>query len=142
LGFHVAVRLLTLGPVLVRFSKWTVVLMLTLSLGTPWTFLQSIAWVRMVVKYSQSATLSEALVRTFDGKHPCGLCKWVQRGKAEEKKQDPQKPETKPTKIDQSLPTGVALAIYPLDSKLRAIDIPDRWDSRADPPPTPPPKRA
>ena len=116
--------------------------MLTLSLGTHWAFLQSIAWVGMMVKFSQRTTFSEALVKTFDGKHPCGLCKWVQRGKAEEKKQDPQKPETKPAKLDQSLPAGSALAIYPLDFRLKAIDVPDRWDSRADPPPTPPPRRA
>ncbi|MEI9864820.1 MAG: hypothetical protein WDN00_09755 [Limisphaerales bacterium] len=37
-------------------------------------------------KISQSTSLSQALTKTFDGKHPCPLCKVVATGKSAEKK--------------------------------------------------------
>ena len=42
-------------------------------------FLQSAAWVGMFLSYAQADTLGAALVKTFDGKHPCTLCKIVQK---------------------------------------------------------------
>ncbi len=44
----------------------------------------------MVISYSQRAPLREALSKTFDGKHPCALCKAIQKGRAEEQKRDNQ----------------------------------------------------
>src|SRR5258705_1951082 len=45
-----------------------------------------VAWTGMVISYSQDGTVSEAVVKTFDGNHPCGLCKQIARGKRSEKK--------------------------------------------------------
>jgi hypothetical protein len=42
--------------------------------GGHWGILQSIAWVGMVSQYSQHGDIGTALVKTFDGKHPCSLC--------------------------------------------------------------------
>ena len=42
----------------------------------------------MVVTYSQNAPLSKALEKTFDGKHPCTLCKEIAKEKRSEKKKD------------------------------------------------------
>ena len=42
----------------------------------------------MVISYSQDAPLTEALVKTFDGKHPCKLCKNIAESKRSEKKSD------------------------------------------------------
>ena len=42
----------------------------------------------MVVSYSQDAPLKEALVKTFDGKHPCALCKAIAKGKKSERKSE------------------------------------------------------
>jgi hypothetical protein len=42
----------------------------------------------MVVSYSQGAPLTEALAKTFDGKHPCALCKQIAKGKATEKQSE------------------------------------------------------
>jgi hypothetical protein len=39
--------------------------------------LQVVAWTRMLYQYSQGSTVSEALQKTFDGKHPCEICKRV-----------------------------------------------------------------
>lgn len=74
------------------FGKRFVVLALVLVTGGHWALLQSVAWVGMAVSFSQTATLKEALVRTFDGQHPCKLCKIVAEGKKSERKQTPQKP--------------------------------------------------
>jgi hypothetical protein len=58
------------------------------SIGLHWAFFQSLAWIGMVVSYSQDATLKEALVKTFDGQHPCVLCKEIAKGKRSEKKSE------------------------------------------------------
>ena len=44
----------------------------------------------MVVAYSQDAPFSKALEKTFDGKHPCMLCKQIAKEKRSEKKNDTQ----------------------------------------------------
>lgn len=81
--------------VLTRLSKWLVVITLTLSLGAHWALLQTVAWVGMVITYSQDATVSEALNKTFDGKHPCKLCQAVKEGQKSEKKESALKVEIK-----------------------------------------------
>lgn len=69
-----------------RLPKVAVVLTLSCSIGLHWDFLQSLAWMGMVINYSHNATLTEALVKTLDGKHPCALCKEIAKGKQSEKK--------------------------------------------------------
>ncbi len=70
--------------------RFFTVLVLVFSLGLHWALLQTIAWTGMIVSYSQDASLKEALAKTFDGKHPCCLCKVVQQGRTDEKKQEQQ----------------------------------------------------
>lgn len=78
-------------------------LALVLSLGLHWTLLQSAAWVGMVVNYSRDASLGEALEKTFDGEHPCALCKMVEAGSSQED-QDQSKPSSSGLKkIDLAL---------------------------------------
>ena len=71
-----------------RFGKWLVVAALIFSVGGHWAFLQTVAWVSMAVTYSQEDSVSEALVKTFDGKHPCKICCLVRDGKKSEKKSE------------------------------------------------------
>lgn len=71
-----------------RLPRLAVVIALSCLIGLHWTFFQSLAWVGMVVSYSQNATLKEALVKTFDGKHPCALCKEIAKNKQSEKKSE------------------------------------------------------
>ena len=52
--------------------------------GGQWLMLQSVAWVNMARAYSQETTLSKALAETFDGNHPCRLCRFIQKEKAAE----------------------------------------------------------
>ena len=71
-----------------RLTKAAVVLALASSIGFHWAIFQSLAWVGMVVTYSQETTITEALAKTFDGQHPCALCKQIAKGKRSENKSD------------------------------------------------------
>ena len=72
--------------------KWVGNLFLTIALLTAtdsqWLVLQSVAWAGMIVSYSQKAPLKTALAETFDGKHPCCLCKAIAAAKKSEKKKE------------------------------------------------------
>lgn len=72
------------------FAQITTACLLVMSLGMHWALLQTVAWTGMVISYSQRAPLREAISKTFDGKHPCALCKAIQKGRAEEQKRDSQ----------------------------------------------------
>jgi hypothetical protein len=76
--------------VLSKTSKGLLVFMLCVTLGFHWGLLQSVAWVGMLVNYSRQGSFKEAVVRTFDGQHPCPLCKLVRAGKTSEKKPEAQ----------------------------------------------------
>lgn len=71
-----------------RVLKITFTAGLIAVIGIQWILLQSVAWTGMIIVYAQTATLREAVLKTFDGKHPCQLCKVVEKGKkAEQEKQ-------------------------------------------------------
>jgi hypothetical protein len=74
--------------VLGRRPKWLVVALLIFAVGAQWAFLQSAAWIGMLASNLQTASFHEAWTRTFDGKHPCRLCKLVSEGKKSEQKQE------------------------------------------------------
>ncbi len=75
--------------------KWFVALGLMVSVGAHWAVLQSVAWVGMMTVYSRDASFTAALIKTFDGKHPCRLCQAIQQGRAMEKKSPALKPGSK-----------------------------------------------
>jgi hypothetical protein len=90
----------------------------------------------MAVSYSQNSTLKEALLKTFDGKHPCTLCKVVQQGKSAQKKQDAQ---SEIAKLDLFLDarTATIFCLVPVTFQLDASAFPV---FRNDSPPIPPPR--
>lgn len=57
-------------------------------LGGHWAVLQTFAWTKMLIENVQTASLPEAVTKTFDGKRPCSLCSLVAKGQAQEKRQD------------------------------------------------------
>jgi hypothetical protein len=77
--------------VLQRCSRLLVAIALVFAVGGHWAVLQSVAWVSMVAAYSQSATVTEAITKTFSGKAPCELCKVVAAGKKSQQEQEQQK---------------------------------------------------
>jgi hypothetical protein len=58
--------------------------------GTHWLALQSVAWTAMLAENLQSNSWQHAVERTFDGKHPCCLCRQIAAAKQSEKKSDVQ----------------------------------------------------
>ena len=117
-------------------------LVLVLSLGLHWAVLQSAAWVGMVVVYSQDASLGDALEKTFDGEHPCPLCKMVESGTTTDDQESRKAEGTKLKKLDLMLAVVEPLVVP------ASPDVPDylppamRSASREDSPPLPPPRVA
>jgi hypothetical protein len=121
-----------------RLGKWLVVLALVSTTGGHWFLLQSIAWVTMAVNFAQTDPLMVALTKTFDGKHPCKICKSVEQGRGSEQKQTVLKIETKLEFCLNREP--VALPLPPLLKQFTSFDsLPS---SRSEAPPTPPPRLA
>jgi hypothetical protein len=76
--------------VLCLIGRVTTVVALCLAVGLHWLALQSIAWTAMIVQNAKQASFCEAVKRTFDGAHPCDLCKRISKAKGAEKKHDNQ----------------------------------------------------
>jgi hypothetical protein len=70
-----------------RFKTAVVAVALIFSIGLQWPILQSIAWVNMIVSYSQADGFETAVVKTFSGKHPCKICHVVKAGQEAEQQQ-------------------------------------------------------
>jgi hypothetical protein len=60
--------------------------------GGQWGVLQGIAWTKMLIEYSQADGLRQGIIKTFDGEHPCEMCKSISKSLESEKKQDPGRP--------------------------------------------------
>jgi hypothetical protein len=69
-----------------RTVRAVTIFALCCAIGLQWLALQSIAWTAMIVDYSKHGSLCEAVVKAFDGAHPCSLCKIVNKGQTSEKK--------------------------------------------------------
>jgi len=52
--------------------------------GGHWAVLQSVAWFGMLAEYSGEHGLVAGVSKTFDGQHPCGLCKKVEEGRQQQ----------------------------------------------------------
>jgi hypothetical protein len=118
--------------------KAVTVLLLVLSLGLHWALLQTVAWAGMLFAYSCDASFQEALARTFDGRHPCPLCKVIQTGRAEQKKQEQQ--QVKPgTRLEPGLVWQATEFVLACDRE--QIAAPDLFArSRTQEPPKPRPR--
>jgi len=119
-----------------RFGQLLLVGTLILAVGGHWIVLQSVGWTSMVISYSQHASLREALQKTFDGRHPCTLCKLVMKGQTDEKKRAIQHGETK---LDFFCELE-RLAVPPPEPSVVAPLRPLSALLRAESPPTPPPR--
>jgi hypothetical protein len=124
--------------VLIRLAKFILVLALACSIGLHWAFFQSLAWTSMLAANLRRDSLAQAVTHTFDGQHPCLLCKAIADGKKSEKKND-------------CAPLFKTLEFPPVADDF-VLTIPARFapPARADSfakslsqtPPTPPPRRA
>jgi hypothetical protein len=74
--------------VLLRLAKFILMLALACSIGLHWVVLQSLAWTSMLAGNLRHDSLAQAVTHTFDGQHPCCLCKAIAAGKKSEKKSE------------------------------------------------------
>lgn len=85
-------------------GQWLLVGLLLVSMGGHLVLMQTVAWSRMLVDFSSESSFKEAVVKTFDGEHPCEMCKVVKKTKSEEEKKSVVKAEMK---MDVALPAPV-----------------------------------
>ena len=69
---------------MVRFHRVLIVCLLGWSLGFQWFSLQAVAWGSMLVQKTVQSDWKDAVQTTFDGQHPCELCRVVQSSQAED----------------------------------------------------------
>jgi len=118
-----------IGHVLVLFALLT-------AIGAHWLVLQSVAWTTMLADNLRTTSLPAAVERTFDGKHPCALCKQIAKGKQTEKKTEFR---VEPNKFEFSYSPAAFIFVAPGQCwELRPSDASAHLVPRA--PPVPPPK--
>ena len=119
-----------------RFGKFLVVVALVTTTGLHWAALQSVAWTTMLADNLRTQSLTEAVQHTFDGKHPCCLCKAIAAGRKSEQKKEftapMQKLEFPPVKDDFVLIAPSWFQLLPQANTYA--------DSLTQKPPTPPPR--
>jgi hypothetical protein len=54
--------------------------------GGHWAVFQAIAWAQMMREYSKSVSIAEAIVKTFGGAYPCGMCTKISAERQKEEK--------------------------------------------------------
>ena len=127
----------SLSELKLRFHNIVLAAVLIFSIGGHWAILQSGAWVGMFISFSQTGSVTEAVVKTFDGNHPCKVCHLVSEGKRAEKKDEHQ---LNKGKIDLFFLKNDALFLtrtfFDFSAETRFP-----FSSFTASPPTPPPKR-
>ena len=118
-----------------RIARFLVLIAAVQILGGHWAVLQSVAWAKMLVEYAQQDPLRVAIVKTFDGEHPCSICHTVSDGRKKEEKREA---TITVAKIDAVLAPAVDLPrVEVAGSSYSLVRI--SAVTRADAPPTPPP---
>ncbi|MCX7915954.1 MAG: hypothetical protein N3A53_06585 [Verrucomicrobiae bacterium] len=77
-------------PTWIRVARtvllWELVLLLLT--GGPWAMLQAIAWGKMLFDYSRSSDVAQAIIKTFNGRNPCRMCKSIAEARSQEQRKD------------------------------------------------------
>ena len=111
--------------------------------GGHWALLQSVAWARMLVSYSRTDSLADAVGKTFDGEHPCPMCKKIKADRERERQEQQPLPGASIARVIVDLasaPAAAAIPSVPQDAfQPTATDFLSP-DELARQPPTPPPR--
>ena len=123
---------------LLRFGRYVLIAAMFFAIGGHWVVLQTVAWSGMIVDYSRAAGLTAAVEKTFDGQHPCEICKTIAKTRQSEKKQEALVVVTKLDVFHQ--PAGQWFA--PARVSWKHPDIDAAPEPRAQLPSVPPPRNA
>lgn len=110
--------------------------------GGHWAVMQTAAWGRMLVEYSKSSGLITAIQDTFDGEHPCPMCKKIASGRQQEKRDAKEMPWCKPAKVPDLIGILASDVAIPPPA-IRRPFLPDIFlhpPEMISQPPTPPPR--
>lgn len=122
---------------LARSGKILVIFALVFSTGLHWAALQTVAWTTMLAANLTTSSFAEAVSDTFDGEHPCSMCKAIESGKKSEKQS-----ETVALKLKLEFPPIAEKFILVAPSPLSAECVSSlSADSLSSKPPLPPPRR-
>jgi len=123
--------------VLKRLGQILLTLALVATIGGHWAVLQTVAWTTMLADNLRDAPLSEAVEKTFDGKHPCNLCKQISAGKKSEQKNEFQ---FSLKQLEFTHGGGTAFYFSPPQHFRLSGERHDTLKALALPPPLPPPR--
>ncbi|MES2738613.1 MAG: hypothetical protein V4672_20015 [Verrucomicrobiota bacterium] len=126
------------STLLPRLARWMVVVVLCCSLGLQWAVLQGIAWTGMLISFSRDGSLVEAVAKTFDGEHPCPLCKAVDKGQ----KQDQEKSVQVPMKKLDAVLVQDLQVIAPAPARMTYALLTQQGERRVIPPLWTPPRQS
>ena len=110
--------------------------------GGHWFALQSIAWGRMLISFSQQDSLGTAIVKTFSGQYPCSLCLKVRHGVQQEQERQDKLPWLKIEKLPEAVwqLRCVTAPSAPTAPRLDQPFVPALHADFIDSPPAPPPR--
>ena len=116
--------------------KLLVICTLVGATGGQWMVLQSAAWAGMIVSNLRHDSIQVAVSQTFDGQHPCPLCKAIEATKKSDKKSDV---EIKMTRME--FPPSKCCCGLPDDGSSNLVVIDDEFlESLTSPPLLRPPR--
>lgn len=111
---------------------------LCLAIGLHWVALQSIAWTTMLAANAKQTSFVQAIAKTFDGNHPCDLCKRINTAQ-----HSPKKPEVQPTQAKSDLICAISrVRIIPPFRDYNYSEGAFHFFERGNSPPVPPPRAA
>lgn len=110
--------------------------------GGHWLILQSVAWVRMIAAFSQRDSFGAAIVKTFDGKHPCSMCLKIRAERQQEEQQQKATLQINPERMMDVMLVLRPVFLYPAPVDVRDAMpfMPPLHAGFLEPPPTPPPR--
>jgi hypothetical protein len=122
-----------------RITLLVVLVAFVFSCGGQWPVLQCVAWANMIREYSEMVPVTQAIGMTFSGQYPCAICKAI----AEKKEADNAKVATlfqheKKLTSPGFLVRAPFRTVMPQDFVARTQSL----QTRAEAPPTPPPRIA
>jgi len=119
-------------------GRWLMIVSLCTAMGLHWGVLQTVAWTGMLIHYSHNGPVACAVEKTFDGQHPCPLCKAISKGQqSSSRKPDFQLAQ----KIDMDCPHEMALP-SPVSIDFSWAAIAREGLARVSEPSVPPPRAA
>lgn len=96
---------------------------LVLSIAAPWALLQTAAWMTMAVNYSVAeGSVVEGLSKTFDGDHPCELCRVAAEEAAKDREPAPSDESGKPMKLHWLLSVAT-VKLFPPPAGTHQLDV-------------------